>query len=196
MLNTTVFWAFGYLGVLAEDQNGGIPWWVILLLLAIVTIVVIWALTRNADFSESDAPHVEHTSHTEHVEVAASEVPAFVEPAPPAAPVIETPAVPIEPVARLAEIPVEPVTPDDLKLIEGIGPKIAGVLNAAGIQTFAQLAETDPETIRKILLDTDPRLARLGDPTTWPAQAKLAAAGDMEGLQSLQDSLKGGRQVN
>jgi predicted flap endonuclease-1-like 5' DNA nuclease len=91
---------------------------------------------------------------------------------------------------------VTPDVPDDLKIIEGIGPKIASVLNAAGIQTFAQLAETDPETIHKILVDTDPRLARLGDPTTWPAQAKLAAAGDMAGLQALQDSLKGGRQAS
>ncbi|OGO71867.1 MAG: hypothetical protein A2Z49_04955 [Chloroflexi bacterium RBG_19FT_COMBO_56_12] len=83
-----------------------------------------------------------------------------------------------------------------MKIIEGIGPKIADVLNAAGIQTFAQLAETDPETIHKILVDTDPRLARMSDPTTWPAQAKLAAAGDMAGLQALQDSLKGGRQAS
>jgi len=179
MLNTAVLFAFGNLGILTEDPTGGIPWWVILLLLAIVTIVVIWALTRSANFSESDAPHVEHT-RTEHTEVAAGEVPAYVEPAPTPAP--ETPAVAI--------------VPDDLKIIEGIGPKIAEVLNSTGIQTFAQLAETDPETIRKILLDTDPRLARLGNPTTWPAQAKLAAAKDMAGLQALQDSLKAGRQAN
>lgn len=177
MLNMAALFAYGSSGILAEDQTGGIPWWVILLLLGIVTIVVIWALTRNASFSESDAPHVEHT-HAEHIEVVAAGEPAFVEPAPPAAP----------------EAPAAPVTHDDLVVIEGIGPKIAGVLNAAGIQTFAQLAETDPETIRKILFDADPRLARLGDPATWPAQARLAAAGDMPGLQAFQDSLKGGRQ--
>ena len=173
MLNTVALFAFGNLGVLEEDPTGGIPWWVILLLLAIVTIVVIWALTRSADFSEKDAPHIEH-SRAEHVGEHISEEPAFVEPAP---------------------APVTPVVPDDLKIIEGIGPKIAGVLNAAGIQTFAQLAATEPETISKILEDADPRLARLGDPTTWPAQAKLASTGDQAGLQALQDSLKGGRQA-
>ena len=182
MLNTTVVFSFVNLGILAEDPSGGIPWWVILLLLAIVTIVVIWALTRNANFSEADAPHVEHIQ-AEHVEDAAvAEEPARVEPA--------------LAVGAASEVPAAPVVPDDLQVIEGIGPKIAGVLNAAGIQTFAQLAVADPETIRKILLDTDPRLARLGDPRTWPAQAKLAAADDMPGLKKLQDSLKGGRQVN
>lgn len=88
------------------------------------------------------------------------------------------------------------VAEDDLKIIEGIGPKISSLLKGAGIQTFAQLADTDPETIRKILFDVDPRLGRLGDPTTWPAQAKLAAEGKMSELQALQDSLKGGRLVN
>jgi large subunit ribosomal protein L17 len=177
MLDRAVLLAYGTLGRLAEDDGQGIPWWVILLLLAIVTIVVIWALTRNAKFSESDAPHVEHVE-AEHAEVRAAEAPAYVEPAP------------VVPVA-----PTEPVVPDDLTIIEGIGPKIAGVLNTAGIVTFAQLAETDPESIRKLLFDSDPRLARLGDPATWPAQAKLAAAADHEGLKTLQDSLKGGRQV-
>ena len=55
---------------------------------------------------------------------------------------------------------------------------------------------SDETVRRKILVDTDPRLARMSDPTTWPAQAKLAAAGDMAGLQALQDSLKGGRQAS
>jgi predicted flap endonuclease-1-like 5' DNA nuclease len=178
MLNLIGLFAFGSKGLLQEDQTGGIPWWVILLLLAIVTIVVIWALTRSANFSETDAPHVEHT-RSEPAEVAAvTEQPAYVEPAP----VITPEPAPVS------------FAPDNLIVIEGIGPKIAAVLNAAGIQTFAQLADTDPETIRKILFDADPRLARLGDPTTWPQQAKLAAAGDMVGLQTLQDSLKGGRE--
>jgi predicted flap endonuclease-1-like 5' DNA nuclease len=176
MFNAAVLFALRYVNTHAQDQTDGTPWWAILLLLAIVTVVVIWALTRNADFSESDAPHIEHGS-SQHADVPAVDEPAFVEPAP---------VIP----------PAPQAVPDDLKLIEGIGPKIASVLNAAGIQTFAQLAETEPESISKILFDSDPRLARLGDPTTWPAQAKLAADGDMAGLQALQDALKGGRAVS
>ena len=44
------------------------------------------------------------------------------------------------PVTSLAAVPIVPVVPDDLKIVEGIGPKIEGVLNKEGILTFAQLA--------------------------------------------------------
>ena len=33
------------------------------------------------------------------------------------------------------------------------------------------------------------------DPTTWPQQAELAAAGKMDELKALQDALQGGREV-
>lgn len=184
MLNLAVLFTFVNLSVLAEDDTGGIPWWGILLILVIITIVVIWALTRSANFSEKDVPHIDH-AHAEPAEPAAAAVQA--EPA--------AEAVQAEPVAEPAHAEPVAMVPDDLTRIEGIGPKIASVLNAAGIQTFAQLAEADPEAIKKILHDEDPRLARLGDPRTWPAQARLAAAGDMNGLQAMTEKLKGGRQV-
>ena len=82
---------------------------------------------------------------------------------------------------------------DDLKRIEGVGPKIATVLQGAGIRTFSGLAETDVERIRAILEEEDPRLCRLADPRTWPEQAALAASGDWEALAALQGELKGGR---
>lgn len=90
---------------------------------------------------------------------------------------------------------VEPVQPDDLKRVEGIGPKIAGVLQAAGIATFAQLADTDVEQLKQILGQADPNLLRLADPASWPQQARLAADGAWEELAKLQDELKGGRRV-
>ncbi|MBW8282559.1 MAG: NADH-quinone oxidoreductase subunit E [Rhizobium sp.] len=34
----------------------------------------------------------------------------------------------------------KPATPDDLKMISGVGPKIEGILNGLGIYTFAQIA--------------------------------------------------------
>ncbi len=93
---------------------------------------------------------------------------------------------------KLASKSVSPEKPDDLKVIEGIGPKIASTLQAAGIQTFAQLAQTEVETLHRILEDAGLRLA---DPTTWPEQARLAAKGNWEALKKLQDSLKGGREA-
>lgn len=81
---------------------------------------------------------------------------------------------------------------DDLALIEGIGPKIASVLKAAGISTFAELAATDVARLSEILQSANLRLA---DPATWPEQAQLAAEGKWDDLKSLQGSLKGGQRV-
>ena len=81
--------------------------------------------------------------------------------------------------------------PDDLRLIEGIGPKISSVLQSAGLRTFQQLADTEPGRLEEILQDSGLRLA---NPATWPEQARLLADGDLEGLRQLQAQLKGGRQ--
>ncbi|MEM6966186.1 MAG: hypothetical protein AAF573_15585 [Bacteroidota bacterium] len=83
---------------------------------------------------------------------------------------------------------------DDLKVIEGIGPKMAGILNDAGIKTFKQLATTKVTTIKEILAAAGPRY-KMHDPTTWNKQAKLAAAGRMAELKKLQAELKGGKVV-
>ncbi len=88
--------------------------------------------------------------------------------------------------------PAEPVQPDDLKHIEGIGPKIECVFQAAGIQTFAQLAASDVAHLRDILQAADIRIA---DPATWPEQATLAAQEEWEALETLQGQLKGGRRA-
>ena len=82
---------------------------------------------------------------------------------------------------------------DDLVKIEGIGPKVAKALNAAGISTFEELANTSVEDIQKILSDAD---LKMMDATSWPAQAKLAAEGDWDGLKQMQDKLSGGRKAS
>lgn len=87
------------------------------------------------------------------------------------------------------------VTPDDLTVIEGIGPKIAELLAADGITTFAALAATPADRLKEILLAGGRRFA-IADPATWPQQAALAASGDKAGLAALQASLKGGRKAN
>jgi predicted flap endonuclease-1-like 5' DNA nuclease len=86
-----------------------------------------------------------------------------------------------------------PPTPDDLKRIEGIGPKISGLLQTAGITTFAQLAAADVGRLRQILAEAN--LTALADPATWAEQARLAAAGQWEALEALQQELKGGRRA-
>jgi NADH-quinone oxidoreductase subunit I len=96
-------------------------------------------------------------------------------------------------VQKAAEAPA-PAEPDDLTRVEGIGPKISQVLQAAGIKTFAQLADTEPDQIKQILEQADPRLLRLSDPTSWPKQARLAASGKWEALERWQERLKGGKE--
>jgi len=104
-------------------------------------------------------------------------------------PVHETPQ-PVE--TRSVNFPIEPVVPDDIKIIEGIGPKIEKILNEAGITTFATLASTEVSRLEGILKAANLRLA---DPATWPDQARLAAEGKMEELQLFQNQLKGGRKA-
>ncbi len=82
---------------------------------------------------------------------------------------------------------------DDLKLIEGIGPKVSQILKEHGIKTFKDLSKKDPEDIKKLLESKGIR--GIVDPTTWPEQAKLAAEGKWEELKKLQTELKGGRRV-
>ncbi|MEP2237504.1 MAG: 50S ribosomal protein L21 [Maribacter sp.] len=77
---------------------------------------------------------------------------------------------------------------DDLKKVEGIGPKIAETLNNAGISTFAELAKTDAAKISEIIADV--RGNHVTD--TWPKQAQLAADGKWDELQKWQDELDGG----
>lgn len=81
---------------------------------------------------------------------------------------------------------------DDLKAIEGIGPKIAQLLNDAGINTWQELADTKAEKISEILAEAGSRY-QMHDPTTWPKQAELAAQGKWAELEEYQDRLKGGR---
>ena len=81
---------------------------------------------------------------------------------------------------------------DDLKKIEGIGPKIAELLNNAGIKTFKKLSKTEVKDIKKILLDAGSRF-QMHDPGSWPKQAGLAAAGKWDELAALQEVLDGGK---
>jgi predicted flap endonuclease-1-like 5' DNA nuclease len=81
---------------------------------------------------------------------------------------------------------------DDLKRIEGIGPRIEKMLNDDQIFTWAELAEAPVERLKGLLRRGGDRY-RMHDPKSWPDQAKLAAEGRWEELKELQDILQGGR---
>ncbi len=81
--------------------------------------------------------------------------------------------------------------PDDLKIVEGVGPKIEGLLKAGGINNWSDLAAAAPERLQQILDEAGSRY-KLAKPGTWPQQAALAAEGKWAQLKSLQEDLKGG----
>ena len=81
---------------------------------------------------------------------------------------------------------------DDLKKIEGIGPKTSDLLVAAGIDSFSALSKTDVEKIKEILAEAGSRYKMIV-PDTWPEQAALAADDKWDELKSLQDQLSGGK---
>ena len=81
---------------------------------------------------------------------------------------------------------------DDLVKIEGVGPKVAEALKAAGIVTFAQLAESNADDIQKICTEAG---LKMMSPEGWIDQAKLAAKGDWKGFEKLQAKLVAGRKA-
>jgi large subunit ribosomal protein L21 len=80
----------------------------------------------------------------------------------------------------------------DITLIEGIGPKLKEILTEAGFGTFETMAEAKAEELKSVLEAAGARY-KMFDPTTWPAQATLAATGKWDELKKLQDELDGGR---
>jgi len=81
--------------------------------------------------------------------------------------------------------------PDDLKIVEGIGPKIEEILQNVGIKTWEQLSQTAPTQLSSILLAAGSRY-KSHNPSTWPKQARMAADGKWDELKVWQDELDGG----
>ncbi len=126
--------------------------------------------------------------------------------APAAAPVVEKVAPVVEevkeetpaaaaPVVEAPKATAKDAKPDDLRKIEGIGPKIAEKLNEGGIMTFQDLASAEQDRLKEILEAAGSRY-RMHDPSTWPMQAQLAADGKWDELDELQDRLDGGKLVD
>lgn len=74
-----------------------------------------------------------------------------------------------------------PTSGDDLTRIEGVWPTMAAALRAAGLTTYAQVAQQTPDALRQIVKDAGIRL--VSSTASWPVQARYLAAGDTEGLR-------------
>ena len=166
----------------------GDAWWQHILMLVVSAILgyIIGYLTRKSEVEKLEgelaALDYEVEDCQKSKKMALTTTPLPVAPAETVTIAVPTP----EPVA------VVPVIPDDLKIVEGIGPKIEKLLNNEGILTFAQLATASPERIKEILVAAGTRF-QMHDPTTWPQQSALARDGKLEELKTWQDELNKGR---
>lgn len=83
---------------------------------------------------------------------------------------------------------------DDLTVIEGLGPKSAEALIAAGITTFAQIAAMSGEELQEIVKVQAKVRILDGQTKTWPKQAKFLVEGDEAGFKAYTEHLVGGRE--
>lgn len=202
--------------VAANENN--FNWWVRLAILLLGGLIVAWLLGREASNRplQNQAAHSQTKTTTEstiagstktatvrgetnvvsepHIapaataatrdEVATTPATANTLPQPSSAPVAEptTPAATATPLA-VAE-------PDNLTVVNGIGPKINQILHEAGITTYQELANAEVDAVKQILVDAG---LRSHDPTTWPEQAGYAMRGDWDDLKAFQSQLSSAR---
>lgn len=85
------------------------------------------------------------------------------------------------------------IAEDDLKIVEGIGPKIEELFHNAGIKTWKALSETSVERCQQILDNAGERY-RIHKPDTWPKQSELAYLGKWNELKEWQEKMIGWRE--
>lgn len=86
---------------------------------------------------------------------------------------------------------INPDGKDNLRVIEGVGPKMESALVSAGIDSFKKLAAASEADIHAAIEAAGMRFAP--SIPTWAEQAAYAAKGDWLGLQNFQKTLAGGR---
>ncbi|MCC6615410.1 MAG: hypothetical protein IT320_18195 [Anaerolineae bacterium] len=84
-----------------------------------------------------------------------------------------------------------PVNDDELEVLEGVGPKFAAALRAAGIDTFTKLANSTESELRAAIESAGMSFAP--SIPTWARQAQYLVNGDWEGFQEYVRRLTAGR---
>lgn len=95
-------------------------------------------------------------------------------------------------VAQTMQLPAPKIKKDDLKVIEGIGPRIEELLFEHGIFTWKMLSMTPVDRLERILATANGHM-KMHDPKTWPDQASLAAGSKWAELKKFQETLEAGR---
>jgi hypothetical protein len=94
--------------------------------------------------------------------------------------------------SRLQAVLGKTIKQDDLKVVEGIGPKIEGMLKDAGIKTWKSLSEATVADCQKVL-DGGGKRYQVHDPASWPMQCKMAYEGKWKQLLKWQDEHNHGK---
>lgn len=84
------------------------------------------------------------------------------------------------------------VKQDDLKIVEGIGPKIEGLFHSFDIKTWQALSDASVAKCQEVL-DSGGKRYQVHDPASWPMQAKMAYKGEWKQLAKWQDEHKAGK---
>lgn len=81
---------------------------------------------------------------------------------------------------------------DDLKVIEGIGPKIEGLFHNYNIKTWDALAHSSVAKCQEVLESGGDRY-RVHDPSSWPMQAMMCYENKWKELYRWQEEHKHGK---
>lgn len=81
---------------------------------------------------------------------------------------------------------------DDLKVIEGIGPKIEGLFHNYDIKTWKALSLASVSKCQNVL-DSGGDRYKVHDPASWPMQAKMCYQGKWKELHKWQEEHKHGK---
>jgi predicted flap endonuclease-1-like 5' DNA nuclease len=100
-------------------------------------------------------------------------------------------AVPFDAKAAIAALGKR-IKQDDLKVIEGIGPKIQGLFHNFDIKTWQALSTTSVSKCQEVL-DSGGERYKIHDPASWPMQAKMCYEGKWKELFRWQEEHKHGK---
>lgn len=81
---------------------------------------------------------------------------------------------------------------DDLKVVEGIGPKIEGLFHNFDIKTWKALSDVSVAKCQEVL-DSGGDRYKIHDPSSWPMQAKMCYENKWKDLLKWQDEHKHGK---
>lgn len=84
------------------------------------------------------------------------------------------------------------VKEDDLKVVEGIGPKIEGLFHNYNIKTWKALSDTSVAKCQEVL-DSGGAKYQIHDPASWPMQAKMCYENKWKELHQWQEKHKHGK---